>query len=45
MLRERLERVEERIRSAAARAGAEREDITLIAVTKRISRRGDPGGL
>jgi pyridoxal phosphate enzyme (YggS family) len=36
MLRERLERVEERIRSAADRAGRKREDIVLIAVTKKF---------
>jgi pyridoxal phosphate enzyme (YggS family) len=37
MLRERLERVEERIRCAADRAGRRREDIRLIAVTKKFS--------
>jgi PLP dependent protein len=37
MLRERLERVEERIHSAANRAGRRREDILLIAVTKKFS--------
>lgn len=36
MLRERIEQVEERIRRAAMRAGRLREDITLIAVTKRF---------
>jgi PLP dependent protein len=36
MLRERLERVEERIRCAADRAGRKREDIVLIAVTKKF---------
>jgi pyridoxal phosphate enzyme (YggS family) len=36
MLRERLERVEQRIRAAADRAGRRREDITLIAVTKKF---------
>lgn len=37
MLREKIERVEERIRSAAARAGRAREEITLVAVTKKFS--------
>ena len=36
MLKERLERVEERIHAAAHRAGRRREDITLIAVTKKF---------
>jgi pyridoxal phosphate enzyme (YggS family) len=36
MLRERLERVEDRIRAAANRAGRKREDIALIAVTKKF---------
>jgi pyridoxal phosphate enzyme (YggS family) len=36
MLRERLERVEERIHAAAHRAGRKREDIVLIAVTKKF---------
>jgi len=36
MLRETLERVEERIRSAVNRAGRRREDIALIAVTKKF---------
>jgi PLP dependent protein len=36
MLRERLERVEKRIRAAAERAGRKREDIVLIAVTKKF---------
>jgi hypothetical protein len=36
ILKERLERVEERIRSAADRAGRNREDIALIAVTKKF---------
>lgn len=36
MLRERLERVEERIHTAAHRAGRRREDIALIAVTKKF---------
>jgi len=36
MLRDRLERVEERIRAAASRAGRRREDIVLIAVTKKF---------
>ncbi|HEY1760765.1 MAG TPA: YggS family pyridoxal phosphate-dependent enzyme [Bryobacteraceae bacterium] len=35
-LRERLDRVEERIRSAADRAGRKHEDIALIAVTKKF---------
>src|SRR5271154_5629899 len=35
-LRERWERVEERIRTAAHRAGRRREDIALIAVTKKF---------
>ena len=37
MLRERLERVEERIRCAADRSGRKREDVALIAVTKKFS--------
>jgi PLP dependent protein len=36
MLRDRLERVEERIHAAASRAGRRREDIVLIAVTKKF---------
>ncbi|HTS75109.1 MAG TPA: YggS family pyridoxal phosphate-dependent enzyme [Bryobacteraceae bacterium] len=36
MLRERLEKVEERIARAAARAGRARAEITLIAVTKKF---------
>jgi PLP dependent protein len=36
MLRERLEHVEERIRAAASRTGRKREDIVLIAVTKKF---------
>ena len=36
MLKERLEQVEERIHAAAARAGRQRSDITLIAVTKKF---------
>ena len=36
VLRDRLEEVERRIRSAAERAGRRREDITLIAVTKKF---------
>lgn len=36
MLKERLERVEERIQAAARRAGRKRSDITLIAVTKKF---------
>src|SRR5580658_10607104 len=36
MLRERLALVEERIRAAAERAGRRREDIELIAVTKKF---------
>ncbi len=36
MLRERLAQVEERIRNAARRAGRKREEITLIAVTKKF---------
>lgn len=36
MLKERLERVEERIQAAAHRAGRRREDIALIAVTKKF---------
>jgi pyridoxal phosphate enzyme (YggS family) len=35
-MRERLEEVEERIETAARRAGRERSDITLIAVTKKF---------
>jgi pyridoxal phosphate enzyme (YggS family) len=37
MLRERLGRVEERIQSAVNRAGRRREDVVLIAVTKKFS--------
>lgn len=36
MLKERLERVEERIQSAVARAGRARVDIILVAVTKKF---------
>jgi pyridoxal phosphate enzyme (YggS family) len=36
MLRERLEQVEQRIAEAARRAGRERSEITLIAVTKKF---------
>lgn len=36
ILKDRLERVEERIRAAADRAGRRREDIVLIAVTKKF---------
>lgn len=36
MLRERLERVEERIHRAAARAGRRHSDVTLVAVTKKF---------
>jgi PLP dependent protein len=36
VLRERLEQVEERIQNAARRAGRAREEITLIAVTKKF---------
>ena len=36
MLRERLDRVEERIHSAVQRAGRKRSDVTLIAVTKKF---------
>lgn len=36
MLKERLERVEERIRAAVRRAGRNRSDITLVAVTKKF---------
>ncbi len=36
MLRDRLHQVEERIRNAANRAGRKREEITLIAVTKKF---------
>ena len=36
MLRERLDRVEERIQSAVKRAGRQRSDVTLIAVTKKF---------
>ena len=36
MLRERLNRVEERIQSAVKRAGRQRSDVTLIAVTKKF---------
>jgi hypothetical protein len=37
VLRERLEQVEERIQRAAARAGRQRSDISLVAVTKKFS--------
>jgi pyridoxal phosphate enzyme (YggS family) len=36
MLRERLEQVEERTRNAARRAGRKREEVTLVAVTKKF---------
>lgn len=36
MLKERIDQVEHRIRTAAARAGRKREEITLIAVTKKF---------
>ncbi len=36
MLRERLEQVEERIHRAVARAGRQRSDVTLVAVTKKF---------
>jgi len=36
MLSERLLQVEERIQNAASRAGRKREEITLIAVTKKF---------
>ena len=36
MLRERLDRVEERIHNAVKRAGRQRSDVTLIAVTKKF---------
>ena len=36
MLRQRLDQVQEKIAKAAARAGRRREDITLIAVTKKF---------
>ncbi len=36
MLEKRLEEVEQRIRNAAERAGRRREDITLVAVTKKF---------
>jgi pyridoxal phosphate enzyme (YggS family) len=36
VLRERLDRVEERIQSAVKRAGRQRPDVTLIAVTKKF---------
>ena len=36
MLRDRIEQVEERIRRAAERAGRGRQDITLVAVTKKF---------
>jgi pyridoxal phosphate enzyme (YggS family) len=36
VLRERLDQVEERIQNAARRAGRKREEITLIAVTKKF---------
>lgn len=37
MLRERLEKVEERIERAATRSGRHRSDITLVAVTKKFA--------
>ncbi len=37
MLRERFEQIEERIHRAALRAGRQRSDITLVAVTKKFS--------
>lgn len=36
MLRERIEKVEERIQAAARRSGRAREEITLVAVTKKF---------
>ena len=36
MLRERLAQVEERMETAARRAGRKRSDITLVAVTKKF---------
>lgn len=49
MLKERLEQVESRIASAAAHAGRRREDILLIAVTKKfpadVTREAYEGGL
>ena len=36
MLRQRLEQVEERIQNAVRRAGRKRDDITLVAVTKKF---------
>src|SRR5580693_3760605 len=36
MLRQRLEQVEERIQNAVRRSGRKRDDITLIAVTKKF---------
>jgi pyridoxal phosphate enzyme (YggS family) len=49
MLRERLMQVEERISAAASRAGRAREEITLIAVTKKfdagVMREAYAGGL
>jgi pyridoxal phosphate enzyme (YggS family) len=36
LLRENIDRVEERIQAAALRAGRRREDITLVAVTKKF---------
>jgi pyridoxal phosphate enzyme (YggS family) len=37
MLRERIDRVEQRIQDAVRRAGRERREITLVAVTKKFS--------
>ncbi|MEQ1885021.1 MAG: YggS family pyridoxal phosphate-dependent enzyme [Bryobacteraceae bacterium] len=37
MLRERIDQVEERIQQACGRAGRRREEITLVAVTKKFS--------
>ena len=37
ILKDRLERVEERIHAAADRAGRRREDVALMAVTKKFS--------
>ncbi|MEQ1946869.1 MAG: YggS family pyridoxal phosphate-dependent enzyme [Bryobacteraceae bacterium] len=37
MLRERIDQVEERIQRACGRAGRKREEITLVAVTKKFS--------
>ena len=37
ILQERIDRVEDRIRAACARAGRAREEVTLVAVTKTVS--------